>query len=186
MLVPSGGPAGVVGLGEGPGWRRPRPRAGAGPMRCCAGPCFTSVVECWRFPGAAMVPRDLQDVHLCNLTLQRQKAHQAAQDGTWRHSGTLRGTRWTPANSEEESLDPLRDPRTGVSSWSGCHRFLVGPSVRLPAPPEGRRRTLANSTELVRTITHYFSLLLSVIYYLLLHEISHPNSLPLTPILLYT
>jgi hypothetical protein len=186
MSVPSDGFGGGGGRGEESGWRRPRPRAGAGPQRSCVGPCFTSVVECCCFPRAVMVPRDLQDVHPCNLTLQRQKAHQAAQNGTWRHSGTLRGTRWTPAHSEKKSLDPLRGPRTGAFSWSGCHRFLVSPSLRLPAPPEGRRRTPANSTELLRTITHYFSLLLSVIYYLVLHETTHPNSLPLTPFLLYT
>src|SRR5205814_5501012 len=88
MPVPWDGP-GAVGRGEGPGWRRPRSTAGAGPMRCCAGPCFTSVVECWRFPGAAMVPRDLQDVHPCNLTLQRQKD---APGGTERHLEARRDT----------------------------------------------------------------------------------------------
>ena len=163
MPVSSDGRAGVVGLGEGPGWRRPRSRAGAVPMRCCAGPCFTSVVECWRFPGAAMVPRDLQDVHPCNLPLQPQKAHQATQNGTWRHSGTLRGTRWTPGHSEKKSLEPAtRSPNRSF--------FLVRmPSIpRQPFPPvagslrkdaAGRQRTAPNSyVQLLATSQYYLAL----------------------------
>lgn len=51
-------------------------------MRCCAGPYFTSVVECCCFLGAVIVPRDLGDAHPCNLTLQRQKAELGGLKGT--------------------------------------------------------------------------------------------------------
>ena len=168
MPVPSDGPAGAVGLGEGPGWRRPRPRAGAGPMRCCAGPCFTSVVESWRFPGAAMVPRVLQDVHPCNLKLQPQKAHQAAQNGTWRHSGTLRGTRWTPADCEKILWAATR-PRK--------RRFLPGqgaidssstiPSGCRPVRKDvaGRPRTAPNSYAQLLTLSYYYLALSTTSYF---------------------
>jgi hypothetical protein len=159
MSVPSDGFGGGGGRGEESGWRRPRPRAGAGPQRSCVGPCFTSVVECCCFPRAVMVPRDLQDVHPCNLTLQRQKAHQAAQNGTWRHSGTLRGTRWTPAHSEKKSLDPLRGPRTGAFS------LVRMPSIpRQPFPPVAgpSGRTPPDASEQHRTPTYNYSLLLTI------------------------
>jgi hypothetical protein len=161
-------PAGVVGLGEGPGWRRPHPRAGAGPMRCCAGPCFTSVDECWRFPGTAMVPRDLHDVHPCNLTLQRQKAHQAAQNGTWRHSGTLRGPRWTPADSEKNLWTPMKPRRRSflpgqgaIVSWSAL------PSGRRPLRNDaaGRPRTAPNSYAQLLTSSHYYLALSTTFYF---------------------
>jgi hypothetical protein len=137
-------------------------------MRCCAGPCFTSVVECWRFPGAAMVPRDLQDVHPCKLTLQRQKARQGTQNGTWGHSGTLRGTSWTPAHSEKKSLDryevseqellPGQDAIDSSSTLpSGCRPLWKDAA--------GRRRTAPNSYVQLLTTSHYYLALSTTSYF---------------------
>lgn len=59
-----------------------RSRVEERPMWHRGGPCFTSMVECWRVPGTVMIPRDFDELHPCNLTLQRQNG---GRDDTGEH-----------------------------------------------------------------------------------------------------
>ena len=68
-------------------------------MWCRAGPCFTSVFECCRVPGTVMIPQDFDELHPCNLTLQRQKADGIALETTSEYYRALKGTQRTAARA---------------------------------------------------------------------------------------
>jgi hypothetical protein len=133
-------------------------------MRCRAGPCSTSEVECWRSPGRVMVPRDFRDEHPCNLTLQSQMPDQMTQDGTTGHWRALEGTPWTADRPRDFFSSPWRAPgpsppmllRTcsaGRQAWSRPSL----PSARTPADASGQHRTTTYNSALHPTPTYKYS-----------------------------
>ncbi len=104
-------------------------------MRCHAGPCSTSEVECWRSPRTVMLPRDFSVAHPCNLTLQRQMPDQMTQDGTTGHWRALESTPWTV----DHPRNFLRGGRGRVVPPSHAAQGLFsGPTGMVPVQPSER------------------------------------------------
>ncbi len=152
-------------------------------MRWAAGPCFTSMVECFRSPGAVIVPRDLLNVHPCNLTLQRQNVQLGGLESTredWRGQERTERTAKVPENFFPAALSARdRALSAGQAQFSGRSRASPAGWRSLGAPLGGPNASVRDWGGRLRThLDSYVQIFATSQSYLLLFSLSISSKRP--------